>query len=116
MSHTELLLKIQLLTLPDARKNYFSSAQGFPPINSTTLKRNSEGRGLMHLLDIIADIFAFLFLPPLKSSSHIAEEYYNIIFIDCVFKLLLWGDFSNKNTAFLLVLFCFAELRYIFVA
>lgn len=115
MSRTELLLKIQLLTLSDARKSYLSTAQGFSQINSPTLMRNSEGRGLMHLLDSLADIFALLFLSPLKSCSHISEEYCSIIFIYCALKLLLWGYFSNKNTAFLLVLFCLAGLRYIFV-
>lgn len=111
-SHTELLLKIQLLTLPDARKNY-CTAQSFPPINSPTPERNSEGRGLMHLLDSLADIFALLVLSPLKSYSHISEEYCNIIFIYCIFKLLLWEDFSNKNTAFLLVLLlCWTKIYF----
>lgn len=110
ISHIELLLKIRVLTLPDARKIYFSATQGLPQINSQTPERNSEGSGLMHLLDSHVDIFALSFLSPLKSHSHISEGYCNKIFIYCVFKLLLWGDSNNKNTAFLLVFFSVALL------
>lgn len=46
ISHTELLLEIQLLTLPHARKNCFSAAQGLPLINSNpTLERIQKREG-----------------------------------------------------------------------